>query len=138
MTTRATRPARPHPELRFWACFAVVMALLTQVFFPPQVMAAETANGPAMVLCSAGLDGAAIVADPLLAKVVKLHKSGLQGLKCANCVLASITAVTTPDATFIPAVYAAARADFRPAIMAAALGSRAPPRPFSCGPPSFA
>jgi hypothetical protein len=114
------------------------MALLTQVFFPPQVMAAETANGPAMVLCSAGLDGAAIVADPLLAKVVKLHKSGLQGLKCANCVLASITAVTTPDATFIPAVYAAARADFRPAIMAAALGSRAPPRPFSCGPPSFA
>ena len=138
MTTRAPRSIGPHPELKFWACFAVVMALLTQVFFPPQVMAAETANGPAMVLCSAGLDAAPIAADPVLAKVVKLHRSGLQGLKCANCVLASITAVIPPSPTFTPVVHSVARADFRPAARSIPVGARAPPRPFSCGPPSLA
>ncbi len=139
MAPRARTSVSSHPELRFWACFAVVMALLTQVFFPPQVMAADTAHGPAMVLCSAGLDAAPIAADPILAKVfIKLHKSGLQGLKCANCVLASITAVATPDQTFVPAVYRVTCADFRPAAVSAPVGARAPPRPFSCGPPSFA
>ena len=134
MASHAQRSVSLHPELKFWACFAVVMALLTQVFFPPQVMAAEGAHGPTMVLCAAGVDAAPIV-DPVLAKVLKLHKSGLQGLKCANCVLASITAVTTPDQTFVPAVYAVAHADFRPAARVIPVGARAPPRPFSCGPP---
>ncbi len=138
MATRARQSVSAHPELKFWACFAVVMALLTQVFFPPQVMAAETGHGMAAVLCSGGLDAAPIAADPVLAKVLKLHKPGLQGLKCANCVLASITAVATPDATFVPVVYAIAHTDFRPATVAAPVGARAPPRPFSCGPPSFA
>jgi len=137
MARRAARSVSLHPELRFWACFAVVMALLTQVFFPPQVMAAETARGPATVLCSSGADGTAIV-DPVLAKVFKLHKSGLQGLKCANCVLASITAITTPVHVFVRAAYATARADFRPSAASAPVGARAPPRPHSCGPPSLA
>jgi len=137
MTTRTPRPVGLHPELRFWACFAVAMALLTQVFFPPQVMAADTGHGTAMVLCSGGMD-AAPIADPVLVKVLKLHKSGLQGLKCANCVLASITAVVTPDQSFVPVVHAATRADFRPAAVTSSVGARAPPRPFSCGPPSLA
>ena len=137
MTTRTPRSSGLHPELRFWACFAVAMALLTQVFFPPQVMAADTAHGTAMVLCSGGMD-AAPIAGPVLVKVLKLHKSGLQGLKCANCVLASITAVVTPDHSFVPVVHTAARADFRPAAVTASVGARAPPRPFSCGPPSLA
>jgi len=137
MATQATRSVSLHPELKFWACFAVVMALLTQVFFPPQVMAAETGHGTATVLCSSDVDGAAIV-DPVLAKVVKLHKSGLQGLKCANCVLASVTAIQSPTPVFVHVTYAAARMDFRPAAAAAPVGARAPPRPHSCGPPSIA
>ncbi len=136
MTQRARPSVSSHPEFRFWACFAVVMALLTQVFFPPQVMAADTAHGPSAVLCSAGLD-AAPIADPVLLKALHLHKSGLQGLKCASCVLASITAIATPDQTFVPIVYAVAHADYRPATMTAPVGARAPPRPFSCGPPSL-
>ena len=138
MATRANPSVSSHPELKFWACFAVVMALLTQIFFPPQVMAADTADGTAMVLCSAGLDGAPIAADPILAKLIKLHKSGLQGLKCANCVLASITAVTAPAAAFVPAVHAVARFDFPSSVMASPVRARAPPRPHSCGPPSIA
>ncbi len=137
MVTRAARPVSLHSELRFWACFAVVMALLTQVFFPPQVMAAQTANGPAMILCDSGVDSVAVI-DPVLAKVVKLHKPGLQGLKCANCVLASITAIQTPAPVFVRMSYTATRIDFRPAPTTAPVGARAPPRPHSCGPPSIA
>ena len=137
MAKRARSPVSSHPELTFWACFAVAMALLTQVFFPPQVMAADTAHGPAAILCSAGLDATAI-ADPALVKGLKLHKSGLQGLKCANCVLASITAVATPSATFVPLVHVIARVDFRPVAATAPVGARSPPRPFSCGPPFLA
>ncbi len=137
MTQRLRPSVSSRPEFKFWACFAVVMALLTQVFFPPQVMMADTARGPTAVLCSAGLD-AAPIADPVLAKALHLHKSGLQGLKCANCVLASITAVTTPDQTFVPVIYTIDHADFRPAAMRKPVGARAPPRPFSCGPPSLA
>ena len=137
MTTRRRPSVSAHPELRFWACFAVVMALLTQVFFPPQVMAADSAHGPVAILCSAGLD-AAPLADPVLVKALKLHKSGMQGLKCADCVVSSITAVITPDAAFVPAIYSIAHTEFRPAAVAAPVGARAPPRPFSCGPPSIA
>ncbi len=137
MAQSAVKSGRLNSEVHFWACFAVVMALLTQVFFPPQVMAADTAHGQTMVLCSSGLDAAPIV-DPALAKVVKAHRSGLQGLKCANCVLASITAVTTPVTTFVPAVYTVAHIDFRPAALTSPVQARAPPRPFSQGPPLFA
>jgi hypothetical protein len=137
MTTRMSQANALPSELRFWACFAVVMALLTQVFFPPQVMAADTAHGTAMVLCSGGMD-AAPIADPVLVKVLKLHKSGLQGLKCANCVLSSITGVVTPHQDFVPVLHNVAHADFRPAAVSSPVGARAPPRPFSCGPPSLA
>lgn len=124
-------------EVHFCACFAVVLALLTQMFFPPQVMAADTAHGQTMVLCSSGVEAAPIV-DSALAKIVKLHKSGLQGLKCANCALASITAIQPPDTTFVPAVYAVAHVDFRPVATASPVQARAPPRPFSQGPPLLA
>jgi hypothetical protein len=137
MAKRAALSVSLHLELRFWACFAVVMALLTQVFLPPQVMAAESGRGTMMVFCSSGDDGVANL-DPVLAKVLKLHKPGLAGLKCANCVLASITAIQSPTPVFVRVTYAAARVDFRPAAAAAPPGARAPPRPHSCGPPSIA
>ncbi|MGZ3306359.1 MAG: hypothetical protein ACXU8U_10915 [Asticcacaulis sp.] len=133
----AVHKANPHEasEVHFWACLIVALALLAQVFFPPQVMAATTDHGTTMVLCTGGMDAAPIV-DPALAKVIKaVHKSGLQGLKCANCVLASITAIVTPDQSFIPAVYGVTHIVRRPAERLTPVHARAPPRPFSCGPP---
>lgn len=125
-------------ELRFWACFAVVLALLSQMLFPPQVMAAATAHGTAFVLCTAGVD-AAPIADPATVKAFKAShtKSGLQGLKCADCVIHSITAIATPEATFMAAVYATVHADLQPLRVTAPVKARAPPRPHSCGPPSI-
>ena len=124
-------------EVRFWALFAVVMALLTQMVFPPQVMAATGDHGTQFVLCTAGVDSAPIV-DKTAAKLFKAYHKGLGGLKCASCVIASVTAITPPPVHITPAVYAIAHADFRPAAMATPVRARAPPRPHSCGPPSFA
>lgn len=123
--------------VRFWTCFAVVMALFTQMLFPPQVMAASTASGTQFLICTAGLD-ATPIADTATAKLFKTlgHKPGLQGLKCADCVLASITAVTQPPQAFTPVVYTLSHADFKPAPDISAVQARAPPRPHSCGPPS--
>ena len=123
--------------VRFWTCFAVVMALFTQILFPPQVMAAPSAAGTQFVICTADMD-AAPIADAATARLFKAigHKPGLQGLKCANCVLASVTAVTTPDAVFTPAIYTVTHADFKPAPDMSAAKARAPPRPHSCGPPA--
>src|SRR3569623_1428121 len=121
-------------ELRFWACFAVVLALVSQMLFPPQVMAAATTHGTAFVLCTAGID-AAPIADAATVKAFKAShpKSGLQGLKCADCVIHSVTAVTTPDTALVPVVYTTAHAELRPLRKASPIKARAPPRPHSCG-----
>ncbi|MDV6329350.1 hypothetical protein [Asticcacaulis sp. 201] len=130
--TRASRDS----EVRFWACVAVVMALFTQILFPPQVMAMPSRQGVQMVLCTAGMDAQPIV-DQAATQIIKsAPKPGLAGLKCAQCVLASVIAVATPMPVFEPAVYSVTHADFTPAVGASPVKARAPPRPHSCGPPS--
>ncbi len=124
-------------EVRFWALFAVVMALLTQAFFPPQVMAADGEHGTRFVLCTAGMDSAPIV-DQTAVKLFKSQHKGLAGLKCASCVTASVTAIETPPVHFAPAVYVISHVDVRPAAARSPVKARAPPRPHSCGPPSLA
>ena len=123
-------------EVRFWALLAVVMALFTQVLFPPQVMAMPSPHGVQMVLCTSGMDSQPIVDKVVIKSPVK--KPGLAGLKCAQCVLASITAITTPQPVFQPAVYEISHANFTPASRRSPIKARAPPRPHSCGPPSQA
>jgi hypothetical protein len=123
-------------EVRFWALFAVVLALFTQVLFPPQVMAMPSEHGVQMVLCTSGMDSQPIVDKITVKSPVK--KPGLAGLKCAQCVLASVTAITTPQPVFQPTVYTIAHADFTPATRRSPVKARAPLRPHSCGPPSQA
>ena len=123
-------------EVRFWSLLAVVMALLTQILFPPQVMAMPSAHGVQMVLCTSGMDSQPIVDKVVVKSPAK--KPGLAGLKCAQCVLASITAITTPPPVFQPAVYTISHADFAPSSRRSPIKARAPPRPHSCGPPSQA
>jgi len=131
-------PGHSGPEVTFWACFAVVLALFTQALFPPQVMAAETVHGTTFVICRAGAD-ASPIADSSVIKTLKAPhgKNGLQGLKCADCVLHSVTGIVAPDATYVPAVYAVSHAELTPLLKASPIKARAPPRPHSCGPPSL-
>ncbi len=129
---RCTTSVKAIPDVRFWACFAVVFALLTQAFFPVQVMAAP-GQGMRFVLCT---EGAAPAADTISQKLFGKAKPGLMGLKCANCVLASITALPVPAPVSVPVVYTSHRLVFQTAVTASPVRARAPPRPYSCGPPS--
>lgn len=124
-------------ELTFWACFAVVFALLSQALFPPQVMAAP--DGMRFVLCSAMADAAPVI-DTTAEKIAAAHdkSKGYQGLKCADCVVASVTAIPAPAAASVPVRYAAMVTTQPVAPARAPVGARAPPRPFSCAPPSNA
>ena len=134
---RHATSVKPVPELRFWVCICVVFALLTQVFFPMQAMAAP--GDTRFVLCT---EGAAPVVDTVSQKLFgqKLlgkSKPGLMGLKCANCVLASITALPVPAPVSIPVRYTSQRVVFQADRSASPVGARAPPRPHSCGPPQI-
>lgn len=122
-------------EVRFWACFAVAFALLAQVLFPVQAMA--NASGQRFMLCAEQSDTtpqADTLAAELVSKTVK--KDSYQGLKCADCVLASITAIEAPVIYIEPAIYRAVAAIVTPERIATPVKARAPPRPHSCGPPS--
>jgi hypothetical protein len=134
--TFSTGKTRQDSEVRFWAGFAVVLALFAQILFPPQVMAMPSSHGMQMVLCSSGMDSQPIV-DKLIVKSTP-KKSGLAGLKCAQCVLASISAITTATPVFQPAIYSEIHTGFIPITERTPIKARAPPRPHSCGPPSQA
>lgn len=129
MTTAALLIRKLVPEVRFWACFAVIFALLGQALFPVQALAVTMDHG-AFALCNDAT--AAVVSD----KASSTDKSGVMGLKCADCVLASITAIQTPVPAAQPVVYTIAYAELKPAAERAPVKARAPPRPHSCGPPS--
>ncbi len=121
---------KPVPELRFWACFAVVFALLSQAFFPMQAMAMS--GGSRFVLCT---DGAAPTADTVSQKLFGKGKPGFMGMKCVDCVLATITALPVPAPMAVPVSYTSERIAFQATKPSSNVRARAPPRPHSCGPP---
>ena len=125
-------------ELMFWACFAVILALLSQALFPPQVMAASVGGQTRFILCT-DAPGVAPAVDTASEKLFGSHKSTpYQGLKCANCVIASVTALAMPTAYAVPVRYAVEHVALRGESERSPIQPRAPPRPFSCGPPSEA
>lgn len=129
MTYRAVKA-----EVRFWACFAVVLALLCPFLFPVQA-SAQAMSG--FMLCVEQADAPAVADTVAAQKIADATKSkGYQGLKCADCVLASLTAIATPSPQIVPVVYATEYVRMRPAANATTVRARAPPRPHSCGPPS--
>lgn len=130
MTKARATISKPVPEVRFWACFAVVFALVAQVLFPIQAMAMPNSDGSAYTLCTGD-------ADVTVTKSTRSQPAkGIMGLKCADCVLSSITAVQTVTPVVLPVRQPIAHAIFRPAAQASCIKARAPPRPHSCGPPS--
>lgn len=129
MTYRAAKA-----EVRFWACFAVVLALLCPFLFPVQA-SAQAMSG--FMLCVEQVNAPAVADTVAAQKIANASKTkGYQGLKCADCVLASLTAIATPAPQIVPVVYVTEYISLTPAANATTVRARAPPRPHSCGPPS--
>jgi len=101
-------------------------------------MARSTLDGVRFIICTDGVSAApaADVASAKLFKNLDHKKTSHQGLKCAACVRASITAVTQPTAPVMPAVYSQALVGRAPPAESTPVKARAPPRPHSCGPPT--
>ncbi|MFO1013230.1 MAG: DUF2946 domain-containing protein [Caulobacteraceae bacterium] len=126
--------ASPRQAKRFrtpiWATILAVLALATELLIPAAAAQAHV-TGPQIVICT--LQGA---------KTVSLdhqdHDGGFAGLKCHQCVAASLASVTEePPALAVRVTYATPasltpRADAGPP-----LGARAPPRPLGQGPPDL-
>jgi len=127
---RRTTSVKPVPELRFWACFAVVFALLSQALFPMQAMAMP--GNERYVLCT---ESQAAKADTVSQKLLGKTKPGFMGMKCVDCVLATITALPVPAPVSVPVSYTSERIVFAAARAVPPVRARAPPRPHSCGPP---
>ncbi|MFN4289084.1 MAG: hypothetical protein ACK4E3_11375 [Brevundimonas sp.] len=111
-----------------WRALALVCATFALTFAAllPPALAASTAHGDAVVLCT-----------PEGPRSLDLSQSeGLEGLKCASCIMASATAlpaplvvqVAAPAASGEPVVWQQARHETPPP-------ARAPPRPPSTAPP---
>ncbi|ESQ75439.1 hypothetical protein [Asticcacaulis sp. AC402] len=117
------------PEVRFWACFVVIFALFAQALFPVQALALTMDHTP-FAICNDDK------APAFTAKVKTVDTSGTLGLKCVDCVLSSITAIRTPALSLQPVLYTFAYSELKPATTGSPVKARAPPRPYSCGPPS--
>jgi hypothetical protein len=108
-----------------------VLSLLVQALIPASAMAQEfrsQAHGRTVVLCTA--DGARAVEVP-----AEDHHKGFAGLKCHDCVMASIAAVVPPAGEAAPVRYSQIlRVERRRATAGRAI-ERPAPRPPSQGPP---
>ncbi|WP_052019493.1 hypothetical protein [Asticcacaulis sp. YBE204] len=124
-------------EFRFWTMLAVVVALCAQVLFPPHLLAAAP-DGGGFVLCNTQSPAVDTQLSQAVAKdsASKAFKdTSVQGLKCADCVLASLTGLTEPEFAVTLVVYATASVSPVVPTNAERPKARAPPRPHSCGPP---
>ena len=108
-----------------------VLSLLIQALIPASAMAYEfrsQTSSRTVVLCTA--DGARSVEVP-----AEDHHRGFAGLKCHDCVMASITAVEPPAGQAAPVRYSQIiRVELRRSIAGRAI-TRPAPRPPSQGPP---
>ncbi|ESQ82247.1 hypothetical protein AEAC466_18040 [Asticcacaulis sp. AC466] len=114
-----------------------MFALLSQALFPVQATAG-TRQGDYRVFLCMDSPGATPTVDVAAEKLITSHETSkrYQGLKCADCVLASITAVASPEQVAIPVSYLLTVVTLAIDRARQPVGARAPPRPFSCGPPS--
>lgn len=111
-----------------WRALALVCATFALTFAAllPPALAAGTAHGDAVVLCT-----------PEGPRSLDLSQSGgLDGLKCASCIMAAAMAVPPPAASSLAAPAQTAEAlAWSPARVAELPPARAPPRPPSTAPP---
>lgn len=129
---RSRRPVRPTPRRGALTAALALLALCVQLLIPAASLATETKSDVrTVVLCT--LDGVKTVTTP----GDESQHHGFGGLKCHDCVMASIAAVSANEALALPVRYPA-ESRLAPVDGPDRLpGARAPPRPHSTGPPSL-
>jgi hypothetical protein len=129
---RSSSPFRPPSRRGALPAALALLALCIQLLIPAASLATEAkTDARTVVLCT--IDGAKTVTVP----GGDTQHHGFGGLKCHDCVMASIAAVSPGEALALPIRYAAEKR-LAPIDRASRLpGARAPPRPPSTGPPAL-
>jgi hypothetical protein len=106
-------------------------ALVVQLLIPGAAMAHEAQAGraPLIMMCTA--DGLVAVSSTDTPD----HGKGFAGLKCHDCVMASVAAIGADMPASVPARYATRVEVAKPGRERPQTRSRAPPRPPSTAPP---
>ena len=116
-----------------WAPFAAILALFVQALLPAAALAAQSAGGARIEICSAqGSQTVLISADGR----AKAPQRGFAGLPCQDCAAMTAAVVVAPPPSLERVAYATAVA---PQVEAAGPGiklARAPPRRLGQGPPA--
>jgi len=126
---RSGRPFRRSPRRGVLSTALALFALCVQLLIPAASLAHEAQDrSQTVVICT--LDGAKTVVVPGDGPA-----HGFGGLKCHDCVMASVAAVQPGDATVVPVRYALETRQDRASLAQRPAQSRAPPRPPSTAPP---
>lgn len=113
-----------------WAAILAVLALATELLIPAAAAQAHVA-GPQIVICT--LQGARTVSLDQ-----QEHDGGFAGLKCHQCVGASLASTSAePPVLIAPVTYGTPISSALFAEAAPPVGARAPPRPPGQGPPDL-
>jgi hypothetical protein len=126
---RSSRPLRRSPRRGALPAALALFALCVQLLIPAASLAHEAQDSSrTVVLCT--LDGAKTVVVP-----GDQPAHGFGGLKCHDCVMASVAAVQPGEATTVPVRYAIESRLTVTDLDRPQARSRAPPRPPSTAPP---
>ncbi|CAN1541212.1 hypothetical protein MCEMIH16_01780 [Caulobacteraceae bacterium] len=126
---RSSRPFRRSPRRGALPAALALFALFVQLLIPAASLAHEAQNrSQTVVICT--LDGAKTVVVPGDGPA-----HGFGGLKCHDCVMASVAAVQPGDAATVPVRYATEARLTLTGLARPQARSRAPPRPPSTAPP---
>ncbi len=116
-----------------WAPFAAILALFVQALLPAAALAAQSAGGARIEICSAqGSQTVLISADGR----AKAPQRGFAGLPCQDCAAMVSATVITPPISLEPVAYAIAQVRHVEAAGPGIKLARAPPRRLGQGPPT--
>lgn len=129
---RSRRPIRPTERRGALPAALALLALITQLLIPAASLAHEVGEATrTVVLCT--IEGTQTVSVP----TGESRDHGFGGLKCHDCVMASVAAIAAGDGTVVPVRYAVENHLEPTGQTRLQTHARAPPRPPSTAPPAF-
>ncbi len=116
-----------------WAPFAAILALFVQALLPTATLAAQSAGGVRIEVCSAqGSETVLIGADGK----AQAPQKGFAGLPCQDCLAMASATVITPPISLEPVAYVVVAVRHVEASGPGIKLARAPPRRLGQGPPA--
>ena len=126
-------------SFKTWSAWLAVLALVFQALVPSMVMAQPKARSSQIIEICSNLGNQILVYDLTTGKVSKKspeNGKGVMGLKCVDCLLASLIFIS-PDLASLPVRYGQSQVLYVSLVPFGPIKARGPPRPPARAPPHF-